>query len=903
MSLFTLKAPRGRVRVSQGTVRTDTGELLRGGAVWVYKYGIDTGVTDYARDPAYYRRLRKARVNAVRVICFDPWQKSHGFPFYDFADPRDCQQLLTHLDRVVRLAGEAGLYVLINYHDVGRADRDFADAFWKAVAPRYAHQTHVFYELLNEPVQWFPEHYTPDDIAYQERLYQTVRALAPDTHLVLLTFPNTVGFVDGCTMVSVTAQLTAPDWRNASVAFHAYYTGGTSAPICALRDRVPVINTEVCALVPHDDADKVKPMDGDEWGSQTMERLGVSWFGWLIDGHERFAANFEQGFLVDARTKGYEWAEPDAPKLPVRECSRVMGLRVRHVAALTGLSLVTATLDALMLVLLVPMIQGAVSGSFEFLASSPLLGAVTRGASFPGAFLALAGLVFLTGLARNASQFGLDVTEGWLYGRFSQALSTFAYARFLLFGKSYFDRNAAGRLNALVDYHHDILNLYQSVFRALSTAVLVSAYFAVMLLISWKLSLVALVLFPVVHGASSWLLRRGSETARNINTANLDAGHLKWQMIAALPLFRTLASEAQALDDYRRVTDRLRDAGFRLWKTRSVSARLLSSGTLVALLGMLTLAFALGRSGPSQMAGMLVFFFVVRLAMPELARVQSLHAEALEKLPRAREFAALFDARDKFIVPSGHRPFTGLNHAIEFRDLTFSYPDGPPVLSDITLTIARGSTVAVVGPSGAGKSSLTHLLMRFHDVAPGTLFIDGIDIRDYTIDSLRRGIAIVSQHVLLLNQSLRDNLVLGLGRPVSDDEIRAVLEATQLDEWLASLPGGLDAPLGDSGLRLSAGQMQRLSIARAILKRASVLILDEATSALDSITETRVQQTLERVLEGTTSLVIAHRLSTIRKADHIVVLDGGRIAESGTLTELLERKGLFQELWEHQAFS
>jgi len=903
MSLFALGAPRGRVRVDRGTVRTDTGELLRGGAVWVYKYGDDTGVTRYASDPAYYRRLRRAHVNAVRVICFDPWQKSHDFPCYDVTNPHDRKRLLKRLDRIVHLAGQAGLYALINYHDVGRVDQDAADAFWQAVAPRYAHLPHVFYELLNEPVQWFPEHYTPEVIAYQERLYRTVRTLAPETHLVLLTFPNTAGFVDGCTMTTVVEQLTAPDWSNASVAFHAYYTGGTSAPILALRERVPVINTEVCALVPHDDADKVKPMDGDEWGSQTMERIGVSWFAWLADGHERFAANFERGFLVDAREKGYEWVEPAVPTLPIRACSRVMGLRPRHVAALTGLSLVTAALDAVMLVLLVPMIQGAVGGSFEFLANTPLLGSLTSGATFARAFLTLAGLVFLTGLLRNASQFGLDMTEGWLYGRFSQALSIFAYERYLSFGKSYFDRNVTGRLNALIDYHHDVLNLYQSVLRALSTTLVVCAYVAVMLFISWRLTLVALILFPLVHAASRWFLRRSTETAGEINAANLEAGHHKWQMMSALPLYRAFAFEKGALADYRGVTERLRQASLRLWKLRSVTARLLSSGTLVALLAMLTMAFAVGRTSPSQMAGMLVFFFVVRLAMPELARFQAIEADVLEKLPKAREFALLFDDRDKFIVPSGRRPFAGVHTAIEFRGLTFRYPDGPDVLSDINLTLERGSTVAIVGPSGAGKSSLTHVLLRFYDVAPGSILIDGIDIRDYSIESLRRGIAIVSQNVMLLNQSLRHNLVIGLTRDVHDDEIRAVLRTAQLDDVLESLPHGLDTPLGEAGSRLSAGQQQRVAIARAMLKHASLLILDEATSALDSMTEAAVQQTIERALDGTTSLVIAHRLSTIRNADRIAVLDGGRIVEAGTLAELLERKGLFHQLWQRQTFS
>ena len=509
----------------------------------------------------------------------------------------------------------------------------------------------------------------------------------------------------------------------------------------------------------------------------------------------------------------------------------------------------------------------------------------------------------MIGLARNATQLTAEMTEAWLYGRFTRALAEFAFERYLSFGKAYFDRNATGRLNALIDYNHDVLNLWQAVLRTCSTVLVASAYLAVMLIISWQLTLVAFVLFLAMHLLGSWFSRRNIHMANEINHINLDAGTHKWEMMAALPLFRAFAMEKEAIANYRTIADRFRMAGFRMWRLRSITARLISTGTLMVLLAMLAVAFALERANPSHMAAMLVFFFVARLAMPEFTQFQSIEAEFREKLPKAREFAALFDDRNKFIVPSGHREFTTLRDAIELHNLTFRYPEGPAVLFDINLRLEKGKTLAIVGTSGAGKSTLTHLLMRFYDVTPGMIFIDGIDIREYSTESLRRHISIVSQEVLLLNHSLRDNLCFGVDRLVSDDEIRGVLRDTQLDDLLDNLPNGLDTTLGDFGSRLSGGQRQRVAIGRALLKRAPLLILDEATSSLDSLTEARVQQAVEKALEGTTLLVIAHRLATICKADVIAVFYGGRIVEIGTLAELLDQKNLFHRMWEQQTFS
>ena len=232
--------------------------------------------------------------------------------------------------------------------------------------------------------------------------------------------------------------------------------------------------------------------------------------------------------------------------------------------------------------------------------------------------------------------------------------------------------------------------------------------------------------------------------------------------------------------------------------------------------------------------------------------------------------------------------------------MTFAY-DGAPVLSELDLTVRAGEIVALVGPSGSGKTTLVNLLPRFYDVSAGRVTLDGIDVRDVTFDSLRGQVALVTQEIILFNETVAANIA--YGRPeVPIERIRAAAGAAFAEEFIDALPEKYQTALGERGQRLSIGQRQRISIARALLKDAPILILDEATSALDTESEAIVQRALANLLRGRTALVIAHRLSTVRSADRIVVLDGGRIVDQGTHDALLARGGLYAQLHRAQAF-
>jgi ATP-binding cassette subfamily B protein len=233
--------------------------------------------------------------------------------------------------------------------------------------------------------------------------------------------------------------------------------------------------------------------------------------------------------------------------------------------------------------------------------------------------------------------------------------------------------------------------------------------------------------------------------------------------------------------------------------------------------------------------------------------------------------------------------------AVAFEGVTFAYPGGPPILSDVSFTVAPGETVALVGQTGAGKSTTMSLLQRLWDPQSGRITIDGVDLRSVSLDSLRAQIGVVFQESLLFNRSIRENLRIGRAE-ATDAEIEEACRLAQAHEFITRQPQGYDTLVGERGASLSGGQRQRLAIARALIKNPPILILDEATSALDAATEARVQQALKALMAGRTTFVIAHRLSTVREADTILVFAEGRIAERGSFDELVARGGVFADL-------
>ncbi len=305
------------------------------------------------------------------------------------------------------------------------------------------------------------------------------------------------------------------------------------------------------------------------------------------------------------------------------------------------------------------------------------------------------------------------------------------------------------------------------------------------------------------------------------------------------------------------------------------------------------------RGNSALTAGKFVAFlgaaFSLYAPIKNLTRVNNLLQRGSASAGRLFE---IIDETPK-VADKGVIKISGLKKGIEFRNVCFGYDKEREVLADVSFEIKTGQMLAVVGKSGAGKTTLVNLILRFYDVTDGAVIIDGVDIRDTTLRSLREQIGLVTQEVILFNDTVRNNIAYGNAR-VSEKQVEDAARASHSHEFIMKLPGGYDAVVGDRGEMLSGGQRQRIAIARAILKNPPLLILDEATSSLDSESELLVQQALKNLMRGRTVLVIAHRLSTIQSASRIIVLDGGAVVELGTHRELLEKQGLYSRLYETQ---
>ncbi|MCK5064247.1 MAG: ATP-binding cassette domain-containing protein, partial [Candidatus Fermentibacteraceae bacterium] len=260
---------------------------------------------------------------------------------------------------------------------------------------------------------------------------------------------------------------------------------------------------------------------------------------------------------------------------------------------------------------------------------------------------------------------------------------------------------------------------------------------------------------------------------------------------------------------------------------------------------------------------------------------------------------SLLDRTPSIIQPENPVPFSSFKHSIEFRDVCFSYEPGIQVLTDLSFKVSKGEIIALVGPSGGGKSTIADMIPRFYDPDSGDILIDGIDLRNISIESLRSCLGVVTQETVLFNDSIRNNIAYGeVSIPL--DKVKMAASVANALDFIEELPRDFETVIAERGTRLSGGQKQRLAIARAVLKDPDILIFDEATSALDTHSERLVQKAIDALIEGRTALVIAHRLSTIRKASRVIYIEDGMIAEEGTHSELLERNGKYRKLYDMQ---
>lgn len=460
---------------------------------------------------------------------------------------------------------------------------------------------------------------------------------------------------------------------------------------------------------------------------------------------------------------------------------------------------------------------------------------------------------------------------------------------------SYFAKTRSGDLvNSATT---EIISLTQTVnwlSVLITQSAIMCAYMISALLLSWQLTLTSFMLFSFLLVALSTLLSKIREASFDRTSAASQYASVMLEFINGIRTVQAFSAQRFERRKLKRAIGEILDAERKTITSQALVGPLSEGAVTLMMLGMLVLSFSvLIPNGHLQSASLLTFLFVLVRLIPVSNQVSNARAKLSALAGSMENIKNLLQQEDKHYLPDGHIPFPLLRSCIEFAAVDFSYDGVEPVLQEISFTIDKGKMTALVGGSGAGKSTLMDLLSRFYDPTSGHILLDGLDLREIQTNSLRQKVAIVSQDTFLFHASVRDNIAYALEN-VEEEAIWEVLHQAHALEFIQELPHGLDATLGDRGVRLSGGQRQRIAIARALLRDPDILILDEATSALDSVSERLIQESLEALTTGRTVIAIAHRLSTITQADKVIVLEQGRVVEQGKYQELLDKRG---RLW------
>ncbi len=460
----------------------------------------------------------------------------------------------------------------------------------------------------------------------------------------------------------------------------------------------------------------------------------------------------------------------------------------------------------------------------------------------------------------------------------------------------YFKKSSGELINILRGETEQIQNAFivMSVFVTQGFTLLV--YVTLMLTLSWQLFLGALIGFSLLTVAISSITSRVREASFDVPTANKKLTSVGLEFINGIRTVHSCVTQDHERQRFAIASRDVLDAHERVGRL-AVAVQPLTRGMAgTMLIALVAFAFnALIGPGYMRIATLLTFLVTLSRAMPLLTQINASWAKMSGFQGSFYSVCELLRRDNKNYLINGSLIFSKLRHSIDFISVDFGYYSDEVILQDITLSIAKGQTTALVGSSGAGKSTLAELLPRFFDPIQGNVLIDGVDLRELDINSLRRRMAIVSQDTFIFNNSVRENIAYGIDH-MDEDLIWEVAGQAGALDFILELPQGFDTNLGDRGVRLSGGQRQRIAIARALLRNPEILILDEATSALDSETERLIQDSLAKLAIGRTVVAIAHRLSTIAQADKVVVLEKGRIVEQGSYQDLLEKRGM---LWKY----
>jgi subfamily B ATP-binding cassette protein MsbA len=516
----------------------------------------------------------------------------------------------------------------------------------------------------------------------------------------------------------------------------------------------------------------------------------------------------------------------------------------------------------------------------------------------PHTFAAALVVIFVL---RGALTFTGHYCIAWVANRVVLDLRAAMFARLVRFPTRFFDDQSSAVLLSKVAY--DVANVSAAATTALTVlvrdSIVIVGLFAWLLYLNWKLTLIALAIAPPVAYFVQLLSRRLRRMARGSQHAMGDLAHVLEETIECHRVVKIFGGQEYEEARFAHASRTLRGFNMRQKVPEALTTPVTHLLAACALSVIVYIALQESLAARTTVGEFVSFITAMLMLFAPIKHLTEVNGALQRGLAAAESVFGMIDApieEDRGTVALGRA-----RGEIAYEGVGFTYPSRTdPALRDVELKVRPGETVALVGPSGGGKTTLVNLLPRFYSPTEGRITLDGHDIQSLTLESLRGNIALVSQDVVLFNDSIYANIAYGRMGGASEKEVIAAAEAAYAMGFIRESPEGLNTLIGENGLRLSGGQRQRLAIARALLKNAPVLILDEATSALDTESERQVQAALETLMRGRTTIVIAHRLSTVERADRIVVLERGRVVESGRHAELLARGGVYAKLHQLQ---
>ena len=511
--------------------------------------------------------------------------------------------------------------------------------------------------------------------------------------------------------------------------------------------------------------------------------------------------------------------------------------------------------------------------------------------------VAFVGVFILRGIAGFATEASL----GWIGRKVISDLRRQVFRKYLTLPSGFLDSHSKGPMLSKMTYNvemvaESVTNVVTILVRELLTVI---AAIGVMLIQSTRLFVFVCILFPIIAAMIRFLSKAFRRYSGRIQDSVGDVTQVSEEVLSGNRVVKIFGGYEYETERMVEADERNRRQNMKLVRSRSFGVAITQVVFGFGVAGVIYFAGIESVNGNLSPGSFMSFFGAMMLMLQPLRRITNVNAVLQRGIAAGDSLFQVLDQPDE--RNTGTYRSESIKGEVEFANVGFAYDDeSKSVLTDVSFSVGKGKSVAIVGHSGSGKSTLVNLLPRFYDVTSGTITLDGVNVEEYELSNLRSAISLVSQDVVLFNDTIANNLAYGQLRQCTQAELLQAAEAAHVIDFVSEMPDGLETVVGDRGILLSGGQRQRIAIGRALLKDAPVLILDEATSSLDTKSERRIQEALNTLMRDRTTLVIAHRLSTVENADQIIVLDGGKIVESGTHKELIEQDGHYAQLYRMQ---